>query len=418
MHDAQKNLLYVFLVVIEATSQTFLVQYGDKDLSTITYLVAGLALPICVLVQSYGNAPAKISSPSQTGRSIPQSWRLIVLLLLSMILVWQGHEIITSRPLDYTFADMLPIIQIMGERWINGQDVYAIIPEIWDGMQPICLPLLWMSYVPALLADIDIRWVNISALIMVSALVLDVFNRRAWPIIRLLVLLPLLILLTYIFFVYSTYVSISEEPVVLFAYMLLAYMLWKKRWWGIAVTLVACLLSRYALLFWAICWWGYEWWQGNRRQAWVLAALSASLSIIILWWSQGIYQLELFYGLKDAYLDSFTPELAWRTKNTVSKNIGLARFVPFDYLSSMHKLLFWGSMLLPLLLYGLYYSKLRVKVSPTLFAVCSLKLCLVFFYNVNPLPYSYLFYTSTFFSLFIYLVATEPLQVHEDTPLG
>lgn len=406
----QKHLLFIILLVIEATSQTFLAQYGNKDLSAVSYLVAGLALPICVLVQAYGNTPAKTSPQAQNEKLISQPWRLVALLLLSVALVWQGQEIITSRPLDYTFADMLPIIQIMGERWIAGQEVYAVIPEIWDGMQPIYLPLLWMSYVPALLADVDIRWVNIGALILVCALVLDVFSRRAWPALRLLVLLPLVILLSYTFFVYSTYISISEEPVVLLAYMLLAYTLWKKHWWGIAVALVACLLSRYALLFWAICWWAYEWWQGDQKKAWGLAALSASLGVIILWWSQGIYQLDLFYGLKDAYLDSFTPEMAWRTKNAVSKNIGLARFVPFGFLPIMHQLLFWGSILLPLTLYGLYYFRLRQRISPSLFAVCSLKLCLVFFYNVNPLPYSYLFYTSTFFSLFIFLMATEMIQ--------
>ncbi|RME96095.1 MAG: hypothetical protein D6772_12355 [Bacteroidetes bacterium] len=344
---------------------------------------------------------------------VPPYVRLLLWSLLSGALAVFGQRIIQAQPLDYTFADMLPIIQIMGERWLLGEEVYAVIPEIWDGMQPIYLPMLWLSYVPALLLEVDIRWTNVVAMIIVSALVLDVFSRRSWRPVQLAVLLPLLILLSYIFIVYSTFLSISEEPIVLLAYMLLGYGLWKKRAGLLVFALAACPLSRYALVFWAICWWGYQWWQGDRKHAWVIAVGSAGLAVLALWMSQGLGQLELFYSLKDAFLDSFTPQLAWRTQNTVNNNLGLARFVPFAWLPGPHRLLFWGSLVLPVLIYIWYHLRLRMRISAPLFALCSLKLCLVFFFNFNPLPYSYLFCTSTFLSLLVFGLVMEKQYTSE-----
>lgn len=392
--------IYYFglLLVVEALSHTFGLRYGNKNFMAILYLLAGLGIGILPILQQ--GASVRLVQPTTIKVSFSARWLMFIMLALAM--VFTGMQIMSAQALDYTFADMLPIIQIMGERWLAGEEVYAIIPEIWDGMQPIYLPILWLAYVPAIIADIDIRWVNIAALLLSTALALDLFNRRSWPVWQLMVLLPLLGILIYVFGVYSTFITISEEPIVLAAYMLLGYALWKDKIWWIGIAIVACLLSRYALIFWLICWWGYYWWQGNRRQAWRLAIGGGVLGILVMIASQGIYQLELFYSLKDAYLDSFTPDLAWRTQNTVAKNVGMARFVPFDYLLGMHRLLFWGSILLPVGLYAWYHFGTRHKIQVSLFALCSLKLCLVFFFNVNPLPYSYLFYTSTFLSLIVF----------------
>ena len=54
-------------------------------------------------------------------------------------------------PLDPDFADMLPIMKVMNERFLHGdwKQVYDPITEIWNGTRPIYLPAMWIPYAPA-----------------------------------------------------------------------------------------------------------------------------------------------------------------------------------------------------------------------------------------------------------------------------
>jgi hypothetical protein len=379
---------------LEVLSQTYGLKYGSKDISAIVYVLMGIAVGILPLL------------PQREEQILPQKevfpfLRYFGLGLLAVGIFYFGGQAIRAQPLDYTFADMLPIIKVMGERWLAGDPVYAPIPEIWDGMQPIYLPLLWMTYVPALLLEVDIRIVNLLFILLASALAVR-FWRKPTTTWHWGIYVPLLILLTYILITYTTFITITEEPVVVGFYVLLGYSVYRKHTGWIILALVGCLLSRYALVFWAATYLVYMFWQEDRRKALWIAGGAAGLGLVVMVWSEGIYELELFYGLKEAYLDSFQNlDLAWRTENTVSKNIGLARFVPFEYLIILHRAVFWGSLFLPILLYIWYHFRLRDSVMFGLFSLCSLKLCLVYFFNMNALPYSYLFYTSTFLSLIV-----------------
>ncbi|MEO0876486.1 MAG: hypothetical protein AAFY48_17940, partial [Bacteroidota bacterium] len=216
---------------------------------------------------------------------------------------------------------------------------------------------------------------------------------------RLALLLPLLV---YVLYFYSTFITISEEPAVVGFYVALAYAILREYRWLLIIALASCLLSRYTLIFWAVVYFGYLlWWYDRRQTIWTMVGTGV-LVLALLLLSQGIYQIELFISLKDGYLDSFQdPDLAWRTQNTVSKNIGIARFLAFDQLIYLHQALFWISLILPALLFTWYHLRRRV-VPLAIFAVCSLKLCLVYFFNFNALPYSYLFYTSTFLSVLLW----------------
>lgn len=383
------------IVLVELLAQTYLPAYGSKDLAAVLYLAAGLAVGLLPLFSKQLAAVSPASLPK------PLAWLLFTLLVAAT--TYFGWQAIQAQVLDHTFADMLPIIKIMGERWLAGEEVYAIIPEIWDGMQPIYLPVMWLAYVPALVLDLDMRVMNLVFMLGVALLVLQPWRVQTLAS-YLLRLLLLLVLFSYIFYTYTTFITISEEPVVVAAYACLAFSLRRKKVALFIIALASCLLSRYALIFWAAAYLLYELVVGERREALIKGFGTLLLMLVLLVISQGIFELELFYSLKDAYLDSFqNPDLLWRTQNTVSKNIGMARFLPFEYLLSLHQLMFWGSLVLPFLLFGWYHFGLRQKgIALWLFALCSLKLCLVFFFNFNALPYSYLFYTSTTVSLVLF----------------
>ena len=395
-----RNELFLTLCALsflEVFAQTFCAHYISKDIAAIMYLITGIVIGVVPLLK-VEVTPRTIIAAKSNSKVV---YVLFSLLAISLLLV--GMQKVSDQPLDYTFADMLPVIKIMGERWISGKDVYALIPEIWDGMKPVYLPVMWMSYVPPLFFGLDIRVTNLMILIGVTALILRIFDRpRNHHYVSLVILLPLLLLFSYIFLTYSTFITISEEPVVVGFYCLLVYAVMRSKPWLIIIALAGCLLSRYTLAFWAVIYLVYGYFVINHRRYLSIAIGTGVLCALLLVISQGIYKVDLFLSLKDAYVTSITdPAREWSAVNTMTKNIGLARFVAYENLIYLHTALVWGSLLLPLGLFTLYHFVLKKWVHFALFAACSLKLCLVYFFNVNPLPYSYLFYTSTFLSLII-----------------
>lgn len=392
--QSQVFISLVLLSTLEALAQTFLQAYWDKDASAIVYAVSGLLIGALPLVKT---KPVSYASKNLRGKT---ALHYLILVFLSLSISYFGWQAIQQQPLDYTFADMLPIIQIMGERWLAGREVYAIIPEIWDGMQPIYLPMMWMPYTLSVAAGLDIRIINL--LFIAMAVFLALGTRPQKSSLSYLILVPVVLVLAYILVDYSTFITISEEPVVVGFYALLGYFLVKNKPLGIAVALTCCLLSRYTLIFWAVTHIAYIFIKGERKTAMTIGGFALVVGLLIMAVSQGWQQLELFYSLRGSYLETLAnPDEEWGVTNTINGNIGLARFVGYEHLTDLYRLLFWGTLLLPVLLYLWYYFKGKGSISLGLFALCSLKLCLVFFFNVNPMPYSYLFYTSTFLSLIL-----------------
>lgn len=327
-----------------------------------------------------------------------------MIFILIGIGIWSlGTSLFQQQILDYKFADMLPIIEIMGQRWINGQEVYATIPEIWGGMQPIYLPAMWLPYTSMIALGVDLRFMNLIFILLSIFFIFDLLNfKNNKPSLSLLILVPLLILLSYIFIDYSTLITISEEPIVIGFYVFLGYAVIKNKPILILVALSFCIMSRYSLVFWAITYIAYTFFQISKSKALIIGIGSGLFCLFLLYISQGIYQLELFHSLKSAYLETLTNhEKAGPITSITQKNIGLARFFSFEQLPHLHNALFWGSILLPPILYSWYHYFGRQWVKHEWFALCCLKLSLVYFFNMNALPFSYLFYTSTFLSLII-----------------
>ncbi len=401
--------ILVLLSVIEVFCQTFGQRYWDKDVAAILYLLAGLGIGIIPLIKIK-------KSKSATNYSVISS--LFVWIgygLVFAICLFLGAELFRNQPLDYTFADMLPIIEIMGQRWISGAAVYEPIPEIWGGVQPPYLPALWLPYVPLVATGIEMRFVNVLFLLVPIGMTLFlVANRRKTPLSFLTIVIPILTLLGYVFINYSTLITISEEPIVIGFYLLLAVTIARKWDIGQGILLACCAMSRYMLVFWAVVYVLYLFFAISRKRALIITATGILTTLVLLWISQGIYHLDLFISLKDNYLETLqNPDRQWGIINTIQKNIGLARFVPFEGLPTLHTALFWGSLVLPVVLYLFYHFFGRKWIALELFALCSLKLCLVYFFNMNALPFSYLFYTSTVLSIAVLALVYRNEIIHQ-----
>ena len=117
------------LVALEILSQLVLVKY-HADLASLIYLILGLAIG-CLMMSATKKKHIQIANSSSL------LWRNIILLTGILMIGAYAKDLFKEIPLDYKTADMLPIMQIMNERFLTGSDPYEIIPEIWGGMQPI-----------------------------------------------------------------------------------------------------------------------------------------------------------------------------------------------------------------------------------------------------------------------------------------
>src|SRR6185437_3006803 len=99
---------------------------------------------------------------------IPTVQHRCIVVILTGLAIWSWCQYwFDEMPIDITNADMLPIIKVMGDRFIAGQHshIYDTIPWIWHGTRPIYLPAMWLPYVPAIFLGIDMRWVAIAGLL-------------------------------------------------------------------------------------------------------------------------------------------------------------------------------------------------------------------------------------------------------------
>ena len=143
--------------------------------------------------------------------------KLLGVIVLLPVSYYFSRKIMDATPLGIENADMLPIIKIMGQRFLHGDlhAVYSPIAEIWGGIQPIYLPALWMAFVPALIFDFDLRWITVtgiwlSAMAVLYPLVLKMRNGLS-----LLLVVALLLLVGWFHFDnVNNVIRLTEEGVV------------------------------------------------------------------------------------------------------------------------------------------------------------------------------------------------------------
>ncbi len=153
----RKNLLLFSLA-----AETFLASYGlligkQTSIVSILYLIAGLCFIFAILKLP----PARLPRFNELKQEISLKLPIFVFMLFLAF--------ITSRywldliPLDPDYADMLPVVKVMNERFLHGQwkHVYDPIPEIWNGTRPIYLPAMWLPYLFAVALRVDMRWVTV-----------------------------------------------------------------------------------------------------------------------------------------------------------------------------------------------------------------------------------------------------------------
>ena len=199
-------ILFV-LVLIEVLSSTFWMDTMPIESCRWLYLLSGLGISFYLMLRPIHREQ---STSHQSLRWIP----LILLLILVLWVVPSFYKIYISNALDYTHADMLPVIRVMCNRWLQHEYVYSVISDFWNGTTPIYLPAMWMPFIPATLFSFDLRWITLG-LMCIGIIFIFLRKNNSW--IALLFFLFIGLWFDYLIHNRTETFRLSQEGVVYFS---------------------------------------------------------------------------------------------------------------------------------------------------------------------------------------------------------
>jgi len=409
------NLL-LFAFFTETICGTYALQIAKHTaIVSIIYFLAGIAIAILILLIAPKD---KIRFPSPATNKFGLFLRWLVfatMIAMSFIVARYWFDLI---PIDIDYADMLPVIHVMNQRFLDGQwhHVYDTIPEIWNGTNPVYLPAMWLPFSPAVLFNFDMRWITVVCLLFVFSAYLFKLDFTKDSIRSYIMLVIAGVLFWWLFAHDDSHglLSMSEEGVVIFFHVVLVLALFSGNIVFIAIAASLCMLSRYLMIGWI--------------PAFVLyLALTKRKKDILIFTGTGILSfLFLFiipFGwnafvrlitLPGKYVDFAA--IVWRDSSEVFwLSLGFAKFFGQKNTASLHNLLITFTFLLPILfVICCYFLNRKIKIHNV--PIATLKLSVVIFLNFIDVPYLYLFYTSSFISLIVIGRLLKPAGIQNQLP--
>jgi hypothetical protein len=394
--NTRKNLL-IFSMAAEA----FLASYGlvlgkQTTIVSVLYVLASLIFIISILILPQARLPLVADLKKESLLKLPL---LVIMLLLAFITSGYWLDLI---PMDPDYADMLPIIKVMNERFLHGdwKHVYDSIPEIWNGIRPIYLPAMWLPFAPAVALNIDIRWVTVIALLLSFIIILAGIRVRKNEYFGYGQIAIAALLFWWIFARNDIHglVSLTEEGIVIFYFVLLTLAIISGNPLLMGLTASLCLLSRYSMIGWLMpC---LLFFISRKEFSKVIVFSVTCLTCILLFYLipfgfKTLQQMILLPGNYVAFARRVwqdSPEVYWL-------NLGLAKFYGPQRVAILHDTLLAMSFGIPMLFICFCLQQKKWKLQNINLAC--FKLSLFVFYQFIDVPYGYLYYTGCCVSLVV-----------------
>ena len=392
-----KNLLLISFI-----AETFFASYGllldiHTALVSILYFIAGLGLVFSMIFLPEARPEISIK---------PYSTALWIKAVLGGGMIFLAY--ITARywlfriPVDPDFADMLPVIKVMNERFLSGhwKQVYDPVAEIWNGTRPVYLPAMWLPYAGAILLKTDMRWVTVICLLLSFAGFLWVLRLRKNSLYPYLLIPTAAMLFWWIFSRDDVHgvISLSEEGPVILYYVLLSLAIVSGNIYFIAVATCLCLLSRFSLVGWIIPFLLIMIFRKEYRKVMLFSFSGVMIFLLFFLIPFGLSPLKELIHLPSGYV-AFASRVWKDSPETFWLNLGLAKFFGPHHTAALHATLLLCSFILPPVFVLICLLQKKRKLNNI--SLAALKFTLVIFYQFIDVPYGYLFYTSSFVSLII-----------------
>ena len=417
----QKYLLIAILLAfaLEILSATWFLKIpGWTPFFSVVYFGAGIGFAFLLLF-----FPA-IRLPSGSGlkhwNTHINHYRLIIIGMIALAMYSWCRYWFEEVPIDISNADMLPIIKVMGDRFVAGHhsQVYDTIPWIWNGIQPIYLPAMWLPYVPAIATGHDMRWIAMVGLLFAFSTFLFLYRPDNHRYLSFFTGVLAFLLFWWIMADNTPgIVSVSEEGVVIAYYVLLVLALLSGNPWLTGIVMSLCMLSRYALVGWIPAYLVYLALQRQWRYLSIVTLTGIGCFFLLFLLPVGWPTVLRLARLPGDYV-AFAARVWKDSPDVFTSAPGLAVFFGPKRIALLHGLLVTLSFLLPFAFVVFCYGLSRRKAIANI-PLAALKIGLVVFYSFIDVPYLYLFYTSCFVSLIaVTLLIRQPAKPGFDAGTG
>lgn len=404
------GLTFMGLAILRVCAQPFAGQAeatrwtSGGDVLTLLFAAVSLGL-VFPLAGLRPKAPGERPAPRWAAGLLATA---ITGLLAWVALLIRGSETTVH------FADMMPIMETMARRLLAGEDPYAPIAAIWNGVRPIYLPAFWMPFALPQALGMDPRWWT-WGLLAASLVALGIFALRAKRSAPLRAL-PLLALLAATAYVYPGFFTQIPELVPIGWYtLMLGVLLHRPRSIAFPLLLTACLLSRYACLLWlpTLAW--YLCTRQGLRGLGRFTLISALAGIGLMALSGAFAHLSYLSSIPGRYYaDIGNPEKATVYASLLYEHLGLIRFFYPEHLA-LNRWVQWLQIPCSLIIYR---WAARSTGDPERALGLSLYGQLALFYNLLVGPYPYLFFLLPFLATMLWIVPPQrdPSPVRDPRP--
>jgi hypothetical protein len=397
----QIQLLLVISFLIETVCVTYAISFPQwVPIASVIYFIAGITIGLLFLRLPQSRLSFTIPSKSiQTGIG----YKLFFALIIAIIMHHFTKNWIIDTPLTIYDADMLPVMKVMSQRFLQGQwsGVYTPIPEIWGGIQPIYLPAMWLPFTIAVAGNFDLRWITTGGLLLSFCIFLIVFTPPKKQIISILLVLTACMLFWWLQTEeVHNFIRLSEEGVVVCYFSLLTVALLSGNYYAIGLSAALCALSRYSLVGWLPAMLFYLLFiKKNKKELFAFVSTGLGVFVLLVILPFGWKILQVFLSLPSQYIEH--ANRVWKdSPELFRESMGFAKFFSPLKTGLLHRVLITAAFGVPLLfITGCYaWQKTKKRILPNMPLAC-LKISLVVFYSLLDVPYLYLFYTSSFVSL-------------------
>jgi hypothetical protein len=393
-HPKNLSVKLLLFFAVETLSVTWLLKIpGWAPFFSFSYFSSGIAIAF-LLARS---PELQLPSPAKRALSLPVNHYRLIIVGLMILATWSWCRYwFEEMPIDITTADMLPIIKVMGDRFIAGQHghVYDNIPWIWNGTQPIYLPAMWLPYVPAIFLGLDMRWIAVAGLLFAFAAFIFLYRPFARSYASFF--LGVLAFLLFWWLVADNtpgIVSVAEEGMVIGYYALLVLALISGRPWLTAIAISLCMLSRYALAGWIPAYLLFLAMERKWKDLSVITLMGMLCFVLLFLLPVGLNTFIRLAKLPGDYI-AFAGRVWKDSPDVFATAPGFAWFFGPKRVGILHGLLISLSFIAPLafVLLGRRWQAANLPLA-------ALKAGLAIFFCFIDVPYLYLFYTSSFVSL-------------------
>lgn len=378
--------------------------FRGSDIKTSTWIllasltVGGMQL---ILQARFSNIAAKAPSASLL------VFGIVNLIGIISTAIAYHNLVILKVPISPEFSDIIPQIQTMSGRFLNGDFPYAPIDFGWV-MNPTYMPMQWLPYTIADIFSFDPRWISFALLCLGTLATGYQLSKKLSPTaLGIVSLLPYLAL-TYYLTQDAWMLGLTVEIGIAGYYMLLIAAVLSGKWYWKALMIGICLLSRYSLVFWVPLFLLVEYlqygWKTVAKEAGLMAGMFLLLYVPFLIKDPTIFQKGYAYHSSAALGEwtRWTDHPTGKPQHFIN-GMGLATYFievyPDDRKASLQllqKAHAFSSLAITLILCLVYWFRRRRISHVESFQVGGLLVYFVFFYGLIQIPYGYLFVVPAF----------------------